>query len=594
MCGIIGTTNSKVSEKLFEEALVLMGRRGPDFKGVCVEENVSFGHVRLAILDLDERSNQPFKYTHENKYVLLTFNGEIYNYLELRNELSEKGYQFNTNSDTEVVAASFLEWGVLCFNKFVGMWALGIKYNEKLILSRDRVGKKPLFYGISKENNISFSSSLKALSKLEGYSEISKEGVELYFALGFIPKKYSILTNVFKLEPGEIKVFSKKENGYCLNESFISELILPSNSDKTKFKALFIESVKRRVLSDVPIATLMSGGVDSTIVSVVTRSIVKDVESFFVDFEDKKFSEKKWADYLAQKNSIKLSHVLLSDDELTDGFNNYYDAYEEPFADYSGIPSIAIFKKVAKKYKVVLTGDGGDELFFGYPHYFKKAILYKMFGIAKLFATTKFMPNSIKEILNGNKQSFESNYLKNHGIVTKFSANLINDEFNKSIHLNRSFIRGIIDYDRTFYNWPEKYLVKVDRASMFNSVEVRSPFMDEVLLEKTKSMALVLLFTPYAKKLFLKVKYFKVFGWRYFFAKKNGFTPPIEKLRKENFNEEDFIFIKKQIQSISSDLYTQIQTLNFDNLEKDKILFDRFFFFCEWVKKNKYIYYVQK
>jgi asparagine synthase (glutamine-hydrolysing) len=592
MCGIIGTTNLDLPIEFLKKGLTLMDKRGPDNNNLFKDGVVHFGHTRLAILDLEERSNQPFEYSHKNKCILLTFNGEIYNYLELRKELLILGYKFKTNSDTEVVAASFIEWGASCFNYFIGMWALAVKFESKLILSRDRVGKKPLYYSTSMKNEISFSSSIKALSIITGDKDISKDGLELYFALGFIPKNHTILRNIFKIEPGQVKVFSKKDNGFILTESTISKLIHSSKGRKKSFKKLFQESVERRVLSDVPIATLMSGGVDSTIVSVITKSILDNTEAFFVDFEDKRFSEKKWADYLSKRNSINLSRVLMNYEDLMVGFKSYYDAYEEPFADYSGIPTIALFKKVSNKYKVVLTGDGGDELFFGYPHYLKKAIIYKLFWVLKLFNKIKFIPKSIKNIICDKKENFESNYLKNHGIITKFTADLINKEFNKSITESGGFLRGLSNYDRTFNNWPEKYLVKVDRASMFNSVEVRSPFLDEQILLKVDEISLFYLFTPFAKKLYLKVMYFKLFGFKYLFAKKHGFIPPLDKLRNEKFSNENFIFTKERVLSLSLDLHKELSTITFEDLKKDKILFDRFFFFHEWIKINKNIYNV--
>ena len=592
MCGIIGTTDSSISKKLFKKGLILMTNRGPDFNKIHKDKFGYFGHTRLAILDLKSRSNQPFEYKHNGKSILLTFNGEIYNYLELKSKLINKGYKFLTTSDTEVVAASFIEWGNSCFDHLIGMWALAIFFDKKIVLARDRVGKKPLYYSISPENNLSFSSSLKSLSLITSQRQICKNGTELYFALGFIPKNYTILNNIFKLEPGHIKVFSKNRQGYFLSKSLKSTFQGNPKTTKLNFKEIFKKAIKVRNISDVPIATLMSGGIDSTLVSVVAKSIKPDIKSFFVDFEREKFSERKWAHYLSQRNNIKLSTFLMNNNDLDNGFKHYYEAYEEPFADYSGIPSIAIFKKISKKYKVVLTGDGGDELFYGYPHYLKKLIIYKLFSVIKIFINTNLIPTSIRNIISDKKENFESNYLKNHGLVTQFSSFIINKQFNKSILDNNSFLKGIIDYDRSFYNLPEKYLVKVDRSSMYSSVEVRSPFMDESLLHFIKKMPILFLFTPFSKKIYLKIKYFKIFGFKYFFAKKHGFTPPIQNLRNKYFSNEDFNFTIKNLKVISTELYNKASKITFNNLKNDKILFDRFFFFHQWLKKNKKIYTV--
>jgi len=592
MCGIIGTTEIDIPENILKKGLSLMSNRGPDFKKLHKDEFGYFGHTRLAIIDLENRSNQPFEYIHNNKSVLLTFNGEIYNYIELKGELISKGYHFSTSSDTEVIAASFIEWGNSCFDRFIGMWALAIFFDEKIILARDRIGKKPLYYSISNQNKLSFSSSIKSLSLISGQTQICKNGTELYFALGFIPKNHTILKNIFKVEPGNIMVFSKNSKGYFLSLTYKSIFKSSSEFNKLNFKEIFKKAIQLRNISDVPIAALMSGGVDSTLVSVITKSIKPNVESFFVDFENKKFSESKWAHYLSNRNNIKLSTFLMNSKDLNNGFKHFYEAYEEPFADYSGIPSIAIFKKISKKYKVVLTGDGGDELFYGYPHYFKKLIIYKLFSIIKLFINTNLIPLSVKNIVGDKKCKFESNYLKNHGLVSQFSSDIINKHFNKSISDNKSFLKGIIDYDRSFYNLPEKYLVKVDRASMYSSVEVRSPFLDESLLQHTKKIPILFLFTPFSKKLYLKMKYFKIFGIKYLFAKKQGFTPPIQKLRNKYFIEKDFDFTKKKLKLISTELFDIASTITFDNIKNDKILFDRFFFFHRWLKINKENYNV--
>ncbi len=592
MCGILGTTNIHISDEAVKAGLAEICRRGPDNQSFVKNSCVVFGHTRLSIIDLDERSNQPFEYTHNGKSVLLTYNGEVYNFNEIKEVLQAKGYVFETSSDTEVIAASYMEWGLSSFDYFLGMWAIAIHDENKLIFSRDRTGKKPFYYSVSSLGTLSFGSSLKTVSILSGENSISSEGLELYFALGFIPKNYTIYSNISKLEPGNVNVYVKEDEGYKIQEIVKSEQRTLINRPNKGLKEEMIEAVARRTISDVPIATLMSGGVDSTIVTILTSSINKNIESFFVDFDDKDLSEKKWADYLSKRNSIDLSRVLMTDNDILDSFKDYYRAYEEPFADYSGIPSIAIFKKISKKYRVVLTGDGGDELFYGYSHYIKKTLLFKLFGFIKLFKRSSFLPDSLKKIANGTKNEFEANYLRNHGIVTEFAAKLINNEFNTILEKQGSFSKAIIAYDREFYNWPEKYLVKVDRASMFSSVEVRSPFMDEVLLKKVLKIPTLFLFTPFSSKLYLKLKYLNYFGLAYLFSKKKGFTPPISYLRNKYFNETDFEKTKSIIERHSEKLYVEVKLLTFKKLKEDKILFDRFFFFHEWSRtlENESIY----
>lgn len=393
-------------------------------------------------MDLDVRSNQPFTYFHKERSIFLTFNGEIYNFIEIREALIVKGYKFNTESDTEVVCAAYCEFGMDCFDLFVGMWAIAINEGEKLILSRDRVGKKPLHYSVSRDGNVHFESSLRSVQILTNSKQISSSAVELYFALGFIPSHFTIYSDIYKVEPAKIMVFEKSKSTFNLileKKSNFNQ----SNFDKSlTIKKQLFNAVKKRLISDVPVATLMSGGIDSTIVTVLINKIKPKTPAFFVDFDDAVLSEKKLANYLAKRNKIKLNTHLLSTEKITAAFQDYYKVYEEPFADNSGIPSIEIFKHVSSEYKVILTGDGGDELFYGYSHYYRKFIVFKLFNIIKLFKNSKFLPKNLYNVASGNKSEFESNYIKNHSIVTSFSEKYINDIFNKNI--KKSFIKGNI------------------------------------------------------------------------------------------------------------------------------------------------------
>jgi asparagine synthase (glutamine-hydrolysing) len=588
MCGIIGTSNSEISIEKFKLAHQTIYQRGPDNQSVLASDDFVFGHSRLSIIDLDERSNQPFNYTFQSKKITIVFNGEIYNFLEIKKELSFKGYVFNTTSDTEVVCASYLEWGYQCFDYFQGMWALSLFDHSKkeMVISRDRVGKKPFYYSFN-NGVLNFASSLWGVAILTDSYSISTKGLQLYFALGFIPDNFSIINGIEKLAPGKIIVFQKKNNTTLdIKEELHSTLKNKDNS--SSIPQLINAAVKNRIISDVPIATLMSGGVDSTIITKLTQSINQETKAYFVDFDDEKLSEFYWANYLSQRNTIHLDRVFLKEIDLDNAFTNYAQVYEEPFADYSGIPSIAIFKKVAQNYKVVLTGDGGDELFYGYPHYFKKVLLFTLLKLNSIFKFGSFFSKNIQLIINGEKDNFEGNYLKNHAVVTPFAFNYINARFNSVLSSTNSFSKAIIQYDREFNNLPEKYLVKTDRASMFSGIEVRSPFLDEVLLNKVKRTSVWKIFTPKLSKLYLKVIYFKMFGLKYFFAKKQGFVPPIKALREKYFAENDFIILKLWLKNNDIVFFNEINELTFDELKKDPILFDRFFFFDIWLKNSEF------
>lgn len=589
MCGIIGTSNAKISIDKFKEAHQTIYHRGPDNQAFVAHEAFVFGHTRLSIVDLDERANQPFVYQLENKKVTVVFNGEIYNFKDVKKILESKKYIFNTTSDTEVLCAAYLEWGKKCVDYFQGMWAFCL-YDHTMnyfVIARDRMGKKPFYYSF--ENGIlNFASSLWGVCELSEKHTVSTKGLQLYFALGFTPDDFSIIEGIKKLMPGKILVFKNDNSVLSLVDEYDSVLV--DTICDTSIPSLISNAVKNRTISDVPIATLMSGGVDSTIVTKLTKKITA-TEAFFVDFEDKELSEFYWADYLSKRNNIELNRVFLNDKDLDDAFVHYAEIYEEPFADYSGIPSIAIFKKVAENYKVVLTGDGGDELFYGYPHYSKKCILRILTTFNRLLKIEGFFGENIQMILKGGKDNFEGNYLKNHAVLTPFAFDYINNRFNAVLKKEKSFLRAIIQYDREFNNLPEKYLVKTDRASMFSGIEVRSPFLDEVLLKKVKKTAIWKIFTPKLTKLYLKLTYFKTFGFKYFSSKKKGFTPPIQKMREVNFNETDFQILVNWLKMNDAEFFNEIQSFDYEFLKKDKILFDRFFFFDIWLKKSKFEYY---
>ncbi|SHJ00798.1 asparagine synthase (glutamine-hydrolyzing) [Flavobacterium terrae] len=586
MCGIIGTTNAKISLDLFKEAHKTIYQRGPDSQLYITDYCFVFGHSRLAIIDLDERSNQPFVFQHENKKITVVFNGEIYNFLILKEILEKKGYVFKTSSDTEVLCASYLEWGISCFDYFEGMWALGLFDHQlqQLVITKDRVGKKPLYYSFE-DGVVSFSSSIWGVSKLCKKKDICIEGLQLYFALGFVPDHFSIIKGINSMLPGKIIVFQKDGNQFYVKEE--NNSVFKSFSAKeSSVSNLMKEAIVKRVIADVPIATLMSGGVDSTIVTKITRKFYKEVKTFFVDFEDKRLSEFYWADYLSKRNNLPINRVMLRNVDLNDSFADYAEVYEEPFADYSGIPSIAIFKKVSEEFKVVLTGDGGDELFYGYPHYSKKLMLYVLMKLNNVFKISRFFNVKVKKILDEGIEKFESNYLKNHAILSKFAADYIDQRFNQVRLKEKSFLRTVIQYDRVFNNLPYKYLVKTDRASMFSGTEVRSPFLDEALLRHVRKLPTWMIFTPCISKLYLKILYFKCFGIKYFLSKKKGFTPPIKELRERYFKEDDFNQLKDYFKELNSSFFNDIKNLVYDDLLNDNILFDRFFFFNIWRLKS--------
>ena len=293
---------------------------------------------------------------------------------------------------------------------------------------------------------------------------------------------------------------------------------------------------------------------------------------------------------IAKRIGITLQELFLEDKDIKEAFKEYYEVYEEPFADYSGIPTIALFKKIGKHYRLAFTGDGGDEIFYGYPHYNKKFILYLLNRAQKILPFIKLvLPSKLNEILVCSKTSIESEYLKLNFCVTTLSKSVIDNKFAEILEENKGFLRSTIDYDRRLNNLPEKYLVKVDRASMYSSVEVRSPFMDEDLKEKMKTVSLWKIFTPFSLKLFLKLKYIKLFGISYLFAKKKGFTPPIKKLVEESFIDNDYQKFKVYIKQHSPEVFDFYVNKSFEDINKNKLQFYRIYFFYKWLENQNLV-----
>lgn len=525
-------------------------------------------------------------YLHKGKKIKVYFKGELLDYTNLLEYLKQNGYAFSEDNYEEIVATAFLEFGIDCFNYLTGKWFSIIKYNNLVIFNRDRLGQKNLFYTYDSNNCLCFSDSLDLISSYSKKNSVSKKAIELYLALGFVPAPFSIYENVFKLEAGEIKSYNSITNNIDTTKSIYNKTFT-SNHKEFKLKQALDKSVLKRIKRGDKIITLMSGGVDSTIITSIINNNHKLHKSYFVDFEDNAFSEKSTADYLAKRNNIQMNTLELSNKEIVKYFEKYYEIIEEPFDDFGVIPFIAILDKIPDKDSNIFTGDGGDELFFGYPHYFNKFVLFNLHFLLKYINKIIKLPNSVKNIINAPKNEFESNYLKIHGILSPFASNFVNNKFNKTINENNSFLRGIIEYDRAFFNWPEKYLYKIDRTSSLYNFTTYSPFVDEDLINYTKKINILKLFTPYSKKLILKITLFKHFGLKYFIEKKRGFTPPIENLRNDFFGESDFLILKNKIRDISTDIFKEISNIEYNILKKDRVLFDRIFFLNEWFKANE-------
>ncbi len=598
MCRIAGILDNRNKSQLSSEDLdILVNMRdsmingGPDGCGIFTYKNLGLGHRRLAIIDLSEAGKQPMTFGNWT----ISFNGEIYNYREIKFELLDHGYNFITDTDTEVIVKAFDKWGIDSLKKFRGMFAFSLwnQENEKLILCRDRLGVKPLHWYL-KDNLLLFSSEIKAFFSHPSFDkEINLSSIPHFLKKGYIQGNTSIFKFVNKVEPGCIIEFDKNLNYekvkyWDLNEKFEKSILIPDNisSIQNELESILIESFKYRMVSDVPVGIFLSGGVDSALIaSILQKNTDSPIKTYTIGFSEKKYDESQVASEIAKKLGTHHKTFNCTDEDFRDYINLLPFIYDEPFGDSSAIPTCLVSKLSQNDVKVVLSGDGGDELFGGYSRYqFTRHsfILLKIPLFIRKFIfylSHKFSGNFIEKL---------AKYLriKSYGQISnkysKFQNTLLStslDDFydRASSYISRSELEIMtnfqttknINYSIATYNnsnlftqlgvfdmltyLPGDILTKVDRASMFVGLEAREPFLDHKIIN-------------YALKLSDKMK---------FNNKKNG--KYILKLLLEKYLPSELINRPKQGFSVPIEEWMKSILKNeLDELKNDKVFFDKF------------------
>lgn len=487
--------------------------RGPDDQGMLLRKwetsFVGLGHKRLSIIDITSSGHQPQSYQDLD----IVFNGEVYNFLEIRTLLEELGYDFTTKSDTEVVLKSFHCWGIDCLEKFVGMFAFCIIDNKNQIvyLCRDRIGVKPLFF-YEKNDIILFASELKAFHEVDGFDgELYKPAVRSFLQYGYIPAPSSIFRNTYKLRQGHYAIIDTKTKNvvtksYWKPEDYFKHQIKISYKEALQeSERLLIKACKYRMVADVPVGVFLSGGYDSTLVTALLKYHGYDsLKTFTIGFPDG-IDESKDAARIAKH--IGTQHTILEctfqqAKEVIPDLPYYYD---EPLGDISCIPSIIVSRLAAKEVKVALSADGGDELFAGYNGYsntlqrlkFMNSIpkdLRPILGIvSKAISSCATTPVSIKHKLKGWQEYYSSNQnifefiLNSSKIPDEYLDKIMitnDDSYTFFTNLNNLDDWGnniLLSHYET--NLPDYLLVKMDRASMSASLEAREPLLDHRLVE---------------------------------------------------------------------------------------------------------------
>ena len=374
MCGITGLISCNYTKEDLISMTKTLSHRGPDAEGYYYnnDRNIGLGHKRLSIIDVSDVANQPMK-SSCGRYIMV-YNGEVYNFKDIAKELVN--ISLKTSSDSEVVLEAFTKWGVEFVNKLNGMFAIAIYdlIDDKLFLFRDRLGIKPLYY-YNDENTFAFASELKALKSLDINKSIDYSSIYSYLHLGYIPSNNTIFNNVKKLNSGSYIIFDNNKNFQEIkywgsSNVFCKDTISDFDYAKNKLDTLLEESVKKRLISDVPIGTFLSGGTDSSIVTAIAQKVSsKPVNTFSIGFKEAKYNESEHAKKVAEYLGTNHREFILTKDDALSELESIMDNFDEPFADSSALPTMLVSKMAKQHVTVCLSGDGGDELFMGYGAY---------------------------------------------------------------------------------------------------------------------------------------------------------------------------------------------------------------------------------
>ena len=628
MCGINGFISK--TEKTLDELqnnLTLMNNmiihRGPDDAGVFKVSNancsLAMGMRRLSIIDLNS-GKQPIY--SDDKKIVIVFNGEIYNYQNLRKELQAQGVHFNTHSDTEVILRLYEKEGTTSFKKLDGMYALSIyDYNkQKVFIARDFFGEKPLYYTQTSSEFI-WASELKSLLKLIPIKpSIDKKGLNLYFKLTYIPAPFTIYDGIKKLESNHFIEYDLSSHTFDINRIEEKQSIDKTDTSfeiaKTKVKDLVEKSVISRSISDVPIGAFLSGGVDSSIVSLcLARMNDSKINTFSIGFEKKSYDETDKSKIVAKLINSNHHEFIIGEKDLESNIDDILLNFDEPFADSSALPTYIVANKTANHVKVALTGDGGDEVFGGYNK-------YHMGGINNKY--TKYIPKSIHSIIrkgshpflktkhdvrgkkfiiekilnsidySGNyywdiiSLGFPSDTLSNYLLPEHIENNVFN--YYKKI-TNIQSPKNLNEYREIdkHISLEGDMLVKVDRTSMLNSLECRAPFLNKALWNYTNTLPKSFLMKGLDKKHILKEAFKEDFPEDFLNKSKSGFGVPVGDwlrtvLRKdlESYVEDHFLKTQNIFQK------ENIKKLVSEHLNGKDNTFKVWTFYCfqKWYSKN--------
>lgn len=543
MCSIFGIIG-EYDEAKAKKALSSMSHRGPDFCGITQKQNLFFSHQRLSIIDTTSRSHQPMIYKRDKSEVLLSFNGEIYNFKELKKELD---YEFKTQSDTEVIIASYLKWGVDFVNHLRGMFAIAILDADTLYLFRDRLGKKPIFYLHNK--SFIFASEIKGLTPFLDKIQMNDDALLSYLSFLAPTPPHTFFKGIKKLAAGEYLVF--KDNKVQTKRYFDlldAKTNIITNKDEAVclLEKLLDESISMRLEADVEVASLLSGGIDSATINTYALKQNTKLTSYTLGYSEfAKYDERANAKNTAELLGIENREVIINETKFLDASDAVFDSLDEPLNDPASVPLYLLFEQIKKDgFRVVMSGEGSDELFLGYRQYFEYLDIQQASTLAhknwlKKYFRANYSQNRewewYKRIFDdtllfrtsGDKfTDLQKNNLMKRNVRDNESLKYLQDyrdRFENSAHSDESIWYSYIDLN---IFQAEHFLTKLDRVSMAHSIESRTPFLDHKLASAIFSIDPKLRYEDGVTKSLLKQIMKPKLDEKILKRKKKGFSNP--------------------------------------------------------------------
>lgn len=559
MCGILGGNNLQWD---YDAGIESMYHRGPDGTKIVKKKDFVLAFTRLSIMDLSVNGMQPM-FSEDGK-VGIVYNGEIYGYQRLKEYLRKKGYRFNSVSDTEVILNSYLEWGDEFIDKIDGMFGMAVyDEREKVIkLYRDRAGIKPMYYYYSGKE-FGFSSELKGILNMCKEITFTADNTAIYDYLNYsyIPAPKTMYKNVYKLEPAHTIIYSLDEGRIVDNRSYWRLKVNCLEGKRRKQSELIEElrylikkSVEEQMIADVPVGTFLSGGIDSSVVSYESSRNDPKIETFTIGFFDKRFDELQYAKRLIEKYGLLTNQRIFKKNDMEDLYGKLYEWYDEPFADTSAFPTYLVSAMAKEKVVVALTGDGGDEIFGGYPRYtalakrnrsgFDNILISYLFRKANKSGVLNEWKGIFLDDLNFIYDTYDEGLAESDSDLRKKLR--IPKDYDMLWHMRKYYVKDLPPITRGQYldfktYLPGEVLTKVDRVSMAVSLETRVPFLSREIIEFSFGISQQDRCPNEELKGLLKKVYVDELGKEIVYRKKQGFCVPAEYIARQETAREKIL-----------------------------------------------------